>query len=217
MSRELKTVILWLLILAALPWPLDYVLSRGAERKDRRDEELFRRHDCGYYKQCEADFDRDGTAAQFKVEACESALGRCLYVSDGGREVLRLPFHTTDNTLRTHLAVHERGGTTRLLVFDGIAPHPPRRLAFAWRDGTLVATAPDARDLEIIDAMAAYDDGGTMNERIFRDIIRVGRFVVYYLLLAALAGILLLWGKPLTAAGARPRTHETHFLRRRHD
>lgn len=214
MKRNRRTVVLWLVILAALPWPLDYVLTRGAARQDRRNEELFKRYDCGYYKECEADFDRDGAAAQFKVDGCDSEAHYCLTVIDGGRELLRLPFHSTDNTLRTHLAVHERDGGARLLVFDGLGPRPPRRLAFAWRDGALVEAAPDALDMEIIDAMAAYDDGGTIGGRIFRDIIRVARFVAYYLLLFVLAGVLLLWGKLRLPDGPPPHARDTHWLLR---
>jgi hypothetical protein len=213
MKRSVKTTLLWLLILAALPWPVDYLLTLGAERKDRRNEELFRRHECGYYSACAADFDRDGGGARFEFEACRSVVGHCLVIGEGGREVLRLPFHNTDNTLRTHLALREAEGATRLLVYDGAGRRDPLRAVFAWGDGKLVERAPDSLDLEIMDAMAAYDDTGGLNERVFRDIARAARFVVHYLLLVVLAGILL-WGKVSLPPGPPPHDRAAHWLLR---
>ena len=212
MSR--KTFVTWLLILVALPWPVDYWRTRGAERKDRRNEELLSLYDCGYHKACAADFDRDGVAARFEVVPCEASGHRCLVVSDGGREVLRLPHYGIDNTLRTHLAVHEANGVARLLVYDGVDRREPLRTVFAWGDGKLVEGVPGEIEREILDAMAAYDDTGTMNERIFRDVQRGARFVVYYLLLLVLAGIMLLWGKLRLPDGPPPHKHDTHWLLR---
>lgn len=209
-----RTLVTWLLILIALPWPVDYWRARGEVRKDRRNEELFRLYDCGYYKPCAADFDGDGVAARFDNVPCEGSHYGCLVVNEGGREALRLPYNRTDNTFRTHLAVRERDGATRLLVYDGVGPRPPRRLVFAWGGGRLYEAGPDALELEILDAMAAYDDTGTLDERIFRDITRVARFVVYYLLLLALAGITLLWGRLRLPDGPPPHTRDSHWLLR---
>jgi hypothetical protein len=211
MSR--RTLVTWLLILVALPWPINYWRTQVEERKDRRDEELFRRHECGYDSACAADFDRDGVGARFEVVKPEAYRPYSLVVSDGGREVLRLPYHNLDNTLRTHLAVHEEGGAARLLVYDGVERNPPVRAVFAWGGGRLVEVAPGALELEILDALAAYDDTGTFNERVFRSLIGAVRLVVYYLLLLVLAGILL-WGKLRLPDGPPPHTHDNHWLLR---
>ncbi|HEX6625682.1 MAG TPA: hypothetical protein VF064_18340 [Pyrinomonadaceae bacterium] len=211
MSR--KKFVTWLLILVALPWPIDYWRTRVAERKDRRDEELFRRHECGYDSPCAADFDRDGVGARFDILQPEAYRPYKLIVSDGGREVLRLPYHNIDYTLRTHLAVHEQGGAARLLVYDGTERRPPVRAVYAWSGGRLVEATPDAFDIEILDALAAYDDTGTFNERVFRSLISAVRFVAYYLLLLALAGIML-WGKLHLPDGPPPHTRDNHWLLR---
>src|ERR687885_287940 len=101
MSR--KNAVMWLLILAALPWPLDYWRTAKRVRREAREDELVSLYECNYRSACLADFDGDREPARFLISPCEGMPSGCLTVLEGGGEIFRAPYFITDNTLRTHV------------------------------------------------------------------------------------------------------------------
>lgn len=181
----------WLILLVALPWPIDYWYKTAADRQHARDHELFRRYDCGYYAATPcptADFDGDGLPAELRTEST-TALAH-LSVVDGGREILRIPHVNIDNTLRTHKAVSFDAGAPRLLVYDGASHQPKLMAAYTFDGSRLSEVGPTPLEGEILRAMAAYDDTGTLNARVFADVRRLLRFMAYYTLLVLLTCVL---------------------------
>ena len=201
----------WLIILVALPWPIDYWYRTAEDRQRARDHELFRRYDCGYTKTpCPAaDFDGDGLPSEFRIVHQGKPGHEFLSVADGGREILRIPHVIIDDTLRTHMAVSFDSGSPRLLIYDGVARRPPLKAAYAFGGGTqaLSEASPTRLEEEILRAMAAYDNTGAFNERAFADILRLLRFMAYYTLLIVLTCVLWWQGSgwAVPSRHARPR------------
>lgn len=182
-SRD-KTGITWLLILVLLPWLIDYWYYREQFRQDERDDKLFKQYDCFPLGKCVADFDGDGSPARFEVIPCEGREYGCLIALESGREIIRLKHAAVDGTLRTHAAVSDESGGSRLLIYDGASHPEPLRAAFAWDGEKLSAATPTGFEREIINAMAAHDDTGSLVDRVInRGLARSFSFLVYYLLL----------------------------------
>src|SRR5919198_5772227 len=181
MSR--KTAITWLLILVALPWPIDYWFTAKRMRQDARDDELVFLYECNYRSACLADFDADRELARFVISPCEGMPWGCFTVLEGDREIFRAPYVITDNTLRTHIAISEATGSPHLLIYDGVSHKSPLRAAFAYNGERLVEVTPTVLEGEVIDAMAAHDETGGWNERVLNGFIRELRFFAYYGLL----------------------------------
>jgi hypothetical protein len=195
-KRTRKSFVIWLLILIALPWPIDYWLTRRSARQDARNDELVFRYECNYHSACLADFDGDRDFAHFIITPCEESSWGCLTVREGDREIFQVPYDNTDNTLRTHVAVSEETGSPHLLIYDGVRHKPPLRAAFSYNGERLVEVAPTSLEREILDAMAANDDAaGRWDERLRHDLIRVSRFAAYYGLLIVLALVMVIWGR----------------------
>ena len=132
----------------------------------------------------------DGIPELFDIELTDADSGQFV-VFDAGRKILRLPYDHTYGTLRTHLAIRDEAGKSRLLVYDGTSHRPPLRAAFAWNGEKLVHVSPEAIDHEIISAMAAHDDTGGWNDRvIFNEVFRVAKLVAYYLALTIFMSVI---------------------------
>lgn len=182
-----------LFVLVALPWPVERWRTDRERRQDARDDELFALYDCFPVRKCVADFDGDGTADHLDVVPDGVNFYGSLVATVGGREVLRLPFYSADNTFRTHVAVLDDGGRSRLLIYEG-ARRPsrgqPLRAAYVWGRVRLFEVEPNDFDQEILGAMAAHDDTGGWHARVFRDITRNVRLAAYYALLLVLVGLI---------------------------
>jgi hypothetical protein len=113
------------------------------------------------------DFDGDEEPGALRAIASERRSGPpdTAVVVDGGRELLRIPYHHTDGTCRTHVALCADGRHARLLVFDGgRSATPYARAAYRLVDREFKRTAPTPDDEEVLSALAAGDDWGTFNQ-----------------------------------------------------
>jgi len=186
-----------LLVVAAFligaPLLLDQWYVAKQQRRDLRDDELVRQYECEPPEECVADFDGDGTLSRITVEQINPAerFDLWLKVYENGRELLRLPYDHTDNTLRTHTAIHNEAGKSRLLVYDKVS-RTDTVAVFAWDGNRLAEVPPSSLEQEILSAMAAYDDTGGWNERtVFRPFFRTARLFGYYALLTVVIGMVL--------------------------
>jgi hypothetical protein len=181
-----STLLIMLGGLILVPPFIDYWYSGAQTRRDRRDDELVRQYECEPLDKCVADFNGDAVADRIIVER------RDFVVTDGSTEMLRLPYDHTDNTLRTHLAITEASGRSRLLIYDGASHWPNLRAVFAWNGANLGETHPSDLEREVLSAMAAHDDTGGWNERAVRRFLRGARLFVYYFVLAIVATFVLI-------------------------
>jgi hypothetical protein len=190
-----STLLIVLAFLLVMPALADYLYSRAQTRKDARDDELVQRYECEPPDKCVADFNGDGVAESLILGDGE------FVVKVTGREVLRMPYDHTDGTFRTHFAITNTGGKSRLLLYDGVTHRPPLSAAFGWDGGSLVNTSPSDIEREILSAMTAHDDSGGWNERAFRPLFRSARLFVFYFALAIILALVLF--KRFVAHGAR--------------
>jgi hypothetical protein len=168
-----------------LPLLLDYFYYRATDRQDKRDDELVARYECEFPANCAADFNGDQINDRIVV------VDRNFVVTDGSREMLRLPYDNTDGTLRTHFAIANDQAKPRLLIYDGASHQPPLRASYAWDGTKLAATQPSDIEREIISAMAAHDDTGGWHERAFRPLVRSAQLFFYYFTLAIILAVVL--------------------------
>jgi hypothetical protein len=182
---KLSTLLIVLALLIVAPLLFDYLYYRAQDRQDQRDDELVALYECEPPDKCVADFNGDGVTDRIVVDA------RDFVVTDTSREMLRLPYDHTDNTLRTHFAIVHISGKSRLLIYDGATRQPYLRAVFAWNGAKLAETQPSDLEREIISAMAAHDDTGGWNERAFRPLLREAQLFAYYFALAIIVAVVL--------------------------
>lgn len=148
--------------------------------RDRRFESLRQQYEC-FSRPCLIDIDGDSVAEELAVQLTDSDKKPhdWILLKDGTNELLRLPYHLTDGTLRTHLAIRSDKPGPRLLVFDGARSFGIGRAVFRWDGNQVAAIEPDSLDEEILSAMAADDDAGT---RSGWTLFRLQRRVLYLIL-----------------------------------
>jgi len=186
-----STLITIAALLIGVPLLIDHWLSERDRRQDLRDDELEREYECEPPNKCVADFNGDGISDRLDVAMGGRFYG-WLVAFNGEQEILRLPYDHTDGTFRTHTAIRNESGKSRLLVYDGASHRPPLKAVFAWNCERLVEVSPSNLDREILTAMAAHDDTGGWNERaVFRPIFRIARLIIYYILLTIVIGVVL--------------------------
>ncbi|MBK8812713.1 MAG: hypothetical protein IPN69_18550 [Acidobacteria bacterium] len=190
-KRKVLTAII-VLLLIGVPILINRWISESARRQDARDDELVAKYECEPPTKCVADFNGDGIADRLDVIQTDPAnrSERWLVALSDERELLRLPYDHTDNTLRTHTAVVNDVGKSSLLVYDGASYRPALKAAFVWKGEKMVEVTPSSQEREILSAMAAHDDTGGWNDRVLRDLYEVARLIAYYVLLAIVAGVI---------------------------
>ncbi|MCP9496338.1 MAG: hypothetical protein MSG64_17990 [Pyrinomonadaceae bacterium MAG19_C2-C3] len=140
---------------------------------------------------CEADFDGDGVLGRVVIERTNnsaSADASRLVVTDGGQEILRLPYAYLDNTFRTHIAVIKgTGNKSQLLIFDGTRGRQDvTKAVYEWQSGNMIRTSAVPIEMEILTAMAAHDDAGKwLWWSLFRA-FSVSLLLGYYIVLACI-------------------------------
>ena len=206
-AMKKSSKILLILALLLLPLLVDQILNSKQSRLDARQDQLVRDYECYPLSSCVADFDGDGIPAKFYPVLTQAVSGQ-LVVIEGGHEVLRLSYDHTDNSLRTHAAIHKEKNKSRLLIYDGTTSGEKGRAAFEWNGNRLVEVTPTEAENEIISAMAAHDDTGGRNDRAFRDLVRMISLVAVYLVLSfiLLAVVLIRRGKRIGSDPGEPKT-----------
>src|SRR5882672_9943786 len=94
---------------------------------------------------CEADFDGDGVLGTLSIDRTSPAakFDSWWVVTDSGKELLREPRRSIDNSLKTHAAIIDDRGKARLIIYDHIFDHnPPRSLVFVFDGKTMVQNGP---------------------------------------------------------------------------
>jgi hypothetical protein len=142
------------LLLLALPWLLGWSFFA----QEATYAGLRKRYECLPSAPCAGDFDGDGLNGYIKIDQT-SQDDRWLVVFDSNRELLRIPYTSVDDSLRTHMALRDDALPARLLIFD-------RSLqAYAMDGAVLAPVPPDAVDREILAALAAQDERGGFDYR----------------------------------------------------
>jgi hypothetical protein len=156
--------------------------------RDYRYSKLVQRYECGYSQQqsCAADFDGDSHETQVEINARANAPLELPPRFVGSRqELLRLNIFSQDNSSRTHLAVRTETHPARLLIYDGASRFDQKlilNLVYTWNGVELVESTPDATDRQILAAMAAHDDTGTLNQWVFYWLLKWPVRIAYVLL-----------------------------------
>ena len=188
-----SNLILTLLLLAIAP----LLVYRWVSTKDKKYGDLVRRYECSEGRACVADFDGDGIAGEVVIKRRKDSSAtdnQWLITSDGGKELLRLPFWYADNTLRSHAAVRNEGGRARLLIFWGAMREPNNRTSvYTWSGEGVVETSIIAADREVLSAMESRDDSGGFAGWVAFRLIRDAVLIGYYVLL--LGGALFILSK----------------------
>jgi hypothetical protein len=144
--------------------------------RNYRYSRLIEEYECGYLLEqpCRADFDGDGRLTQIEVKRRHDAPVEAPPRFSGIEPEVVLNVFSQDNTSRTHVGVRNESGRARLIIYDATRWPGERTLVnsvYAWNGKSLVEIAPAMTDQEILSAMAARDDAGTLSE-----------WVIYYLL-----------------------------------
>ena len=189
---RLSNLILVLVLLALAP----LFVYRWISATDKKYDDLVRRYECSEGRACSADFDGDGIAGEVVVEwrKDSSVAGdQWLIASDGGKELLRLPFWYADGTLRSHAVIRNESAKSRLLIFWGAMREPKNDTSvYTWSGERLVETAPTAADREVLSALEASDDSGGFPGRVAFRLIRDAALIGYYVLLIGAAVFMLI-------------------------
>lgn len=157
---------------------------------------LLTQHECDPLP-CSVDVDNDGASEKIAVRP----YSRSVAVYDAGRELLRLPYDTTDRTLRTHIGIRKSAEGMRILVYDG-TKGPDQRVSavYGWDGQGLTRVAASKSDVLILSAMSANDDTGTFQSWMLYKSLRLP-FILILLL-----GMAITWYKlyvrPLRSARA---------------
>ena len=210
MRTNQVTLISTIALLGIAPILIDRMVSAKQRHQDARDDELVKEYECYPLNDCVVDFNRDGIPARFEVVKTH-AVGGDLVVVDADKEILRLAYDHTDNTLRTHLAIHTENSESRLLVYDGVSHQTALKAAYRWNGETLVEAKLSGIEQEIVSAMATHDDTGGWNERsVFRPFERMLYLGAYYLLFSVVFAALLYRRFRRSPSGVRDKTRVTN-------
>ena len=182
-KRSTLLTVVGLLIIG--PLVVEYFYSRSVVKQDQRDDELFQKYDCWPTDKCVSDFNADGVLDNIIVGDHE------VIVKVADREVFRAAFDYQDGTFRTHLAINNTSGKSRLLIYDGVNHRPPLSAAYAWDGTKMQDDTASVLDRDILSAMARHDDAGGWNERAFRPFLRAAQLFAYYVALAIVLAVVL--------------------------
>jgi hypothetical protein len=165
-------------------------------RRDARHNHLIENYECGYpgEKPCVGDFAGNGQTTRIRLSPqMDARLELPPLMIEGAPEFV-LKIFSMDNTARTHVAVRHENGRARLIIYDGIQvgqEAKPVRVVYAWDGKKLAEIAPAEIDQQILAAMAARDDSGTLSSWIIYFLLKWPLRMVYLLLLFAVGTIYL--------------------------
>lgn len=190
-NRSVNELLVAAALLVNLIWLADDLTHSAGTRREARLDKLAAELECEPLFRCLADFDGDGLTDHLSVEQFKEYGDRWLVARASGRELLRLPFDSTDGKLRTHVAMTRAIGHSRLLIYDGVNYSTPLRAVYAWDGERLSETTPNEIESEALDAMAARDFTGGWAERVRQKVFRGARVFCYLVTLAGLLGVAL--------------------------
>jgi hypothetical protein len=160
--------------------------------REARYSQLRKEYECGYGSKdlCKADFDGDGLLTHIDVRRHYDRPVELPPTFVGSEQEVVLNVWSIDNTWRTHVAVRNESGHSRLIIYDGTR-WPGHETAvnavYAWNGKRLSEVAPGAADKEILSAMAADDDAGTLHQWVTYHLLAWPGRLVYVLLFVVAA------------------------------
>lgn len=187
MTRNTKYVVLVSSIFVILPVLVDQWFAA----KYRRYESLRQKYEC-YPPPCSFDITGDKIPEKLFIQQPDpnKRFEWFLFLQDGDKELLRLPYDQTDNTFRTHMAISPGPDDTHLLIYDGSAgPGNLTRSAYRWDGKQILAITPNQHEEEIIAAMAASDDTGTFHLWMIYQLARIPFYALIILVMIVTGGI----------------------------
>jgi hypothetical protein len=134
---------------------------------------------------CGADFNGDGVPGTLSIDRASPApdFDSWLVVRDSGKELLREPRRSIDNSLKTHAAIISESRPVRLIIYDHIFDHKPPRSSVFTYDGKIMVQQPlSENDNEVLAAMGAVDETGTYERWVLFQLLAVPGLVCYYAL-----------------------------------
>ncbi len=124
-----------------------------------------------------ADFNGDG-----KKETIRKWPEHSIVVEDGAHEMLRLPYHHTDGSFKTHIAlIAKDGAAPRLLHYDDMEGDGVRQV-YAWNGTALSTAAANRLDKKVLYGMGTSEDRYMVHD-LMMFLYAVGLFP-YYIVLA---------------------------------
>ncbi|MDD5302463.1 MAG: hypothetical protein PHS14_05070 [Elusimicrobia bacterium] len=124
-----------------------------------------------------ADFNGDG-----RKETIRKWPEHGIVVEDGARELLRLPYHHTDGSFKTHLAlIAEEGAAPRLLLYDDMEGDGARQV-YVWNGTALSTAAANRLDTAVLYGLGIGEDRHMLRD--FAMILYAVGLLPYYLVLA---------------------------------
>lgn len=178
-------------------------------------EKIAKKYECYPVETCRTDFNDDGKPDVFKIvdEPDKEFLHFYrlkIFVeeSDRPKEILNIPYDSTDNTYRTHVAVAQFFGRKELIVYDTIS----NEQFFYWNGERLASIRIGETDTfderavyeqEIRRAMSINDDTGGFDLKIM--ILSTFKlfFGLYYFVLFAGVGLFFYSNKQKSECGLR--------------
>lgn len=140
--------------------------DRWLAAKYARHDELVKMAEC-YPFPCAADFNGNGTLDRLDVvqKNPHDRFDWWLTVVDGAHELFSIPYDSTDNTYRTHAAIHKptQIELPHLLIYDG-ASRQRVNAVFVFDGGRMREIEASSLEREILCAMSARDDTGSWNQ-----------------------------------------------------
>jgi hypothetical protein len=159
------------------------------EHRIKHYEALLEKYECDR-RVCEADFDGDGRPGTLSIDRTAPApkFDSWFVIVDSGKELLREPRRSIDNSLKTHAAVIAEAGVARVIIYDHIFDHgTPRSLVFAYDGKSMVKVSPSEEEREVLAAIEANDETGTFEKWVLFRLLVIPGLVFYYLVLGFVA------------------------------
>lgn len=159
-------------------------------------KDVAKKYDCYPIETCQSDFDGDGNSDRFLIVDESNENERYNYklkiFTGANNEILNIKYETTDNTLRTHIAVFEEKGQKKLIIYDTLNAEQ----FYHWNGEKLVAAKDISNEeREIRKAMSLQDDTGGFRTRSLFELLLIPIFAIYYLLLFSTIGIIYYYKK----------------------
>lgn len=166
-----------------------------------RYDEIARKFECYPFENCNADFNQDGVRDWIE-KVYEPKGGQHDYrlkflLNDKGqtKEVLNIRYENTDGSFRTHAALLEEGGISKVVIYD-----MNNQGQYYYWDGQRLSLSegPSPLEMEIRTAMGLRDDTGRDQLWLF-ELLWIPILGLYYLMLAITIGCVVHYRRKLNA------------------
>ena len=164
-------------------------------------DEIARKYECYPFANCNADFNQDGIRDWVEnvneTKGAEHTFRLKFFLNDKGhtREVLNIRYENTDGSFRTHVALLEEQGVSKVVIYDT----NNQGQYYYWDGQRLSLTeSPSMLEMDIRTAMGLRDDTGRGQLRLF-EVLWIPVLGLYYLMLAIMIGCVVHYRRKLNA------------------